>query len=802
MDLNKLNIHLLREKMTDGEIEELINSLSAEELVELHYSWEFWARENQLPPAWKWFGWLILAGRGFGKALSNSVKIRTLDAWKMMGDLEIGDMIFDEMGFPTRVVGVYPQGLKQVYRVHFSDKTWIDGCKDHLWVTYTHNERKQLLRHNKHFPLADWGNKQCISTQDILSTISTGSRGDNNHCIPVAHCLSTPSSKLEVDPYIAGLWIGNGHRRSGEFSCHKNDRITYTQALAQCNYEIGQDRLEKSDSNAWRISALGLFSDLMYDGFKDKFIPKKYLNGSITQRLGFLRGLMDSDGTVKNSIVEFTSVRKDHADAAMILARSLGQKPRLYTGTAKLNGVITGPNYRVNWRPCRFVQPFNMKRKKEQVKFDTAQESRNNHRMVVGVEIRDQVEEMTCIKVDSSNSLFLAGEALIPTHNTRAGSEWIIRRAREGKGPIALIGETTADVRDTMIEVGESSIMRICPPDFMPEYEPSKRRLTFPNGIIATTFTGQEPGQLRGPQHQSIWADEPAKWDYAEDCVEQFMYGLRIGKNPQFLATTTPRPIKIIKDWYHDKSVAVTEGSTFDNAANLAPAFIRQMKQKYEGTRMGEQELAGKILWESENALWRQTEIDRFRKSEDRVPEFVATALAVDPTIGDPNAGRVKVKRPIDECGLMLGGRGVEGHGYLTGDFTMRGTPQAWARKVKAILDVYNPDFIVAEKNQGGLMVTETLRAYGIPEARIILVNASQGKLVRAEPISLMAEQGKIHHVGEYLELESELVTYEGKGKSPNRLDALVWLFYHLLMKDERRTIVKGNFYKKTRRVR
>jgi len=395
--------------------------------------------------------------------------------------------------------------------------------------------------------------------------------------------------------------------------------------------------------------------------------------------------------------------------------------------------------------------------------------------------------------------LILAGRGF---GKTRAGSEWIIAGAKQGRGPIALIGETTGDVRDTMIEVGESAIMKVCPPDFMPEYEPSKRRLTFPNGVIATTFSGQEPDQLRGPQHNLIWADEPAKWQYAEDCVEQMMYGLRIGKNPQFIATTTPRPIKIIKDWYNDPSIAVTVGSTFDNAANLAPSFIKQMREKYAGTRMGEQELEGKILWESENALWQQSQIDSFRVTGDDVPQFKATALALDPTVGDPNTGRIQTKRPIDECGMMLGGRGYDGHGYLQKDFTMRGSPQAWAQKVRWILDVYNPDFIVAEKNQGGVLITETLKAYGIPEARVILVNASDGKLVRAGPISLMAEQGKIHHVGQFTELEGELVTYEGKGKSPNRLDAMVWLFYHLMMIEQRKTVVKKSIFKKTRRFR
>lgn len=386
---------------------------------------------------------------------------------------------------------------------------------------------------------------------------------------------------------------------------------------------------------------------------------------------------------------------------------------------------------------------------------------------------------------------------------TRTGAEWIRKRAKAGYFPIVLAGETAADVRDVMIEAGESSIMRTSPPDFRPVYEPSKRRLTWPNGAFAIACSGQDPDQFRGLSTATAWFDEPAKWDYAEQCITDALMGLRESDNPRFLATTTPRPIKIIKDWYNESqlmmgknaSIHVTLGSTYDNMDNLAPQFIREMKKRYEGTRLGEQELNGKILWESENALWKQADIDEYRVSEGDTPEFDLTALSVDPTVGDPNIGRVQTKRAIDECGLVLGGRGKDGHGYTLKDFTMRGSPQQWAQKINSILEVYNPDFIVAEKNQGGELVRETLKAYGIPEARIVLVNASRGKLVRAEPISLMAEQGKIHNVGEFPKLEEELVTYEGKGKSPNRLDAYVWLYYFLLMGRRNDTVVTHNLY-------
>jgi len=200
---------------------------------------------------------------------------------------------------------------------------------------------------------------------------------------------------------------------------------------------------------------------------------------------------------------------------------------------------------------------------------------------------------------------------------TRIGSEMVRKWAWEGYTPIALIGQTKADARDTMVEIGESSILKVSPPWFMPVYEPSKRRLTWPNGVQAIIYSGDEPDQLRGPQHMKVWLDEPAKYQYPQDTWDNVMFGLRIGDNPQAIATTTPRPIKLILDLIKDPKVTVTAGHTLENQANLAPEFINYVMNKYQGTKLGRQELAGEVLSSSEGLVY-----DAFRSDMCVIPRF------------------------------------------------------------------------------------------------------------------------------------------------------------------------------------
>jgi predicted phage terminase large subunit-like protein len=355
---------------------------------------------------------------------------------------------------------------------------------------------------------------------------------------------------------------------------------------------------------------------------------------------------------------------------------------------------------------------------------------------------------------------------------TRAGSEWILKRVREGSRHIALIGQTASDVRDTMVELGESSIMKVARLEERPIYEPSKRRLTFPNGAVATTFTGEEPDQLRGPQHDSVWIDELAKFKYPEETWDMMEFGLRLGKNPQVFCTTTPRPIPIIKRLVKDPMTIDVRFSTMQNAENLSPIFIQRVKERYAGTRLGRQELDGEILDDNPYALWQRAVLDEQRVKQ--APQLNRVVVGVDPAVtGNEDS---------DETGIIVAGKGVDGHYYVIDDQTMRGSPNEWALMVVKCYQTHKADRIVAEVNNGGDMVEATLKTVN-RSLSFRAVHATRGKAIRAEPIAALYEQGKVHHVGTYPQLEDQMCEWipnEPDQKSPDRMDAMVWALTEL----------------------
>lgn len=368
--------------------------------------------------------------------------------------------------------------------------------------------------------------------------------------------------------------------------------------------------------------------------------------------------------------------------------------------------------------------------------------------------------------------LILAGRGF---GKSRTGAEFTRKKMASGKyGRWALVGRTTADVRDVMVE-GESGILATSPPWFKPKYEPSKRRLTWPNGAIATTYSADEPDLLRGPQHDGFWADELAAWPY-EDTWDQLQFGLRLGKRPCGIVTTTPRPTKLIIELTKASTTHVTRGSTYDNRANLAPSFFAQIIKKYEGTRLGRQELLAEILTDIEGALWKRSRIDELRVRV--APELKRVVVAIDPA--------VTATEGSDETGIVVAGLGVDNHGYTLADYSLRGSPHEWASQAIDAYIKFNADRIVAEVNNGGDMVEHVIR--GVAKERGLRiaykeVRATRGKQLRAEPVSALTEQGIAHHVGTHAELEDQKCTWvPGDAKSPDRLDAEVWAFTELMI--------------------
>ncbi|HUX56226.1 MAG TPA: terminase family protein [Bacteroidales bacterium] len=357
---------------------------------------------------------------------------------------------------------------------------------------------------------------------------------------------------------------------------------------------------------------------------------------------------------------------------------------------------------------------------------------------------------------------------------TRIGAE-TVRIWKENNPIMHFIGATAGDARDIMIE-GPAGILNTSPPWDRPKYEPSKRKLTWNNGSYALVFTADEPDRLRGPQCHAAWCDEIASWKYPEDAWDNMMMGLRLGTNPRVIATTTPRPTKHIKGLMKDPNVHVTHGTTYENIANLAPAFLNTIITKYEGTRLGRQELNAEILEDIEGALWTQALIDDSRVKV--YPDLIRIAVAIDPAVTS--------NVDSDETGIVVGGKDADGHIYILDDVSGIYSPQTWATKALHSYTTWKADRMVAEVNNGGDLVETVIRNID-RNVSYKGVHASRGKVTRAEPVVALYEQKRVHHVGVLSKLEDQMTSWAGNmgEKSPDRVDALCWCVTFLM--DEKR---------------
>lgn len=360
---------------------------------------------------------------------------------------------------------------------------------------------------------------------------------------------------------------------------------------------------------------------------------------------------------------------------------------------------------------------------------------------------------------------------------TRAGAEAVREWIRRGFNYVNLIGATADDARDIMVQ-GESGIMAICPQWERPEYKVSQRKLVWPNGAESLIFTADEPERLRGKQSQKGWCDELAAWRYP-DAWDQFKFGLRLGDNPQAVITTTPRPTKLIREIMADPDTITTNGSTHDNKANLAPSFLTTVLRKYEGTRLGRQEISGEVLDDNPGALFKRKDIDDNRVL--RAPELQRIVVAIDPAATSSEGA--------DDTGMVPAGIAmVDGvlHGYILADLTCHETPMGWAKKAVSAYKELKSDRIIGEANNGGDMIEAVIRAVD-PNVSYRKVIATRGKEIRAEPVAALYEQGRIHHVGDLGKLEDEMCGWDPLDKSarsPNRMDAVVWALTELMLTD------------------
>jgi phage terminase large subunit-like protein len=374
---------------------------------------------------------------------------------------------------------------------------------------------------------------------------------------------------------------------------------------------------------------------------------------------------------------------------------------------------------------------------------------------------------------------------------TRTGAEWI--RSRAVGAPysvqrahrIALVGETIGQVRSIMIE-GVSGLLSVHHAAERPSFEVSRNQLVWPNGAIAQVFAADDPDSLRGPQFDAAWCDELGKWRRPERAWDNLQFALRLGPQPQCIVTTTPRPIELLKKIMDDPATVTDRSRTIDNTVNLSPAYLDEMQRWYAGTPIGRQELDGEIVEDRMNGLWQRHWLAQARLSAR--PELKRIVVAVDPPVTS-TAG-------ADSCGIVIAGLGVDGRGYVIGDRTIQGRdPATWAHAVVAAYHDYRADRIVVETNQGGDLVVQVFKGIdaNLPVKK---VHASRGKFLRAEPVAALYSEGRVAHVGEFPELERQMCDFAAdglaNGKSPDRLDALVWALTELMLTVQRNPRIHG----------
>jgi phage terminase large subunit-like protein len=356
---------------------------------------------------------------------------------------------------------------------------------------------------------------------------------------------------------------------------------------------------------------------------------------------------------------------------------------------------------------------------------------------------------------------------------TEMGAQWVRERVKSGAMSVALVAETQKDLEEVMIP----RLLKVTPPDEQPEVRYRPVRLRWPTGAIAFGYNGTEPDQLRGPEFDTAWVDELAKYARARETWDMLQFTMR-RPDPRVLVTTTPRPIPVIRELLADPAARVTRGSTMANADNLDPTFLQKVRAKYEGTRLGRQELEGEVLDDVPGSLWTRATLDTARIKLDEIPELARVVVAIDPsgTDGDDEG---------DDIGIVVAARGVDGRGYVLADLTCKLSPEGWARRAITAYHQWGADLIVAERNFGGAMVKAVIRSAdrSVPFKEVV---ASRGKAVRAEPVSALYEQGRVSNVAGLAELEDELVLMTSAGfmgdRSPNRTDAMVWALTEVML--------------------
>jgi predicted phage terminase large subunit-like protein len=751
---------------------ELLSSLSPAEQEVLRSYWPFWARPQQLPPEGQWSVWLYMAGRGAGKALALDTPLPTPTGWTTMGKVRVGDRLFDEAGQPCSVLYVTEfQYDRQCYEIRFDDGTTIVADADHRWLTWdkaarkSHGRAKNPTRH-----------PSVRTTEQIKNSLRVGRRSETNHSVPVAGALRLPETDLPVDPYVLGYWLGDGSSAEASVTLGDADAAEVLAEFERRGVKVTGPVRRKPDANCGVYpiggapplrnngrfeSANGLYSQLKkLNVVKNKHVPAVYLRASERQRRELLAGLMDSDGGWSRGTVEYCSTNRVLAQGVHELALSLGYKATLREGRATLYGRDCGPRYRVCWTPRDSL--FKLARKNI-VRKGLQQGAVLKHRYIVDVRPVESVP-VRCIQVDSPSHLFLAGRAMVPTHNTRAGAEWAKNRCEtlqvEGGVPRgAFVAPTLENVRLVMVE-GESGILRCLPPSLLVKgsVEDSWNRvaceLTLANGAKVKGFSAEKAGRLRGPQHHFVWLDEPAEFRDAhlglkEDTTfAMALIGCRLPPDPRLMATGTPKNVRLIHDLLNDPSTVVTRGTTYDNLMNLGDEYRERILTRYEGTRLGRQELMAELLNDAGAIFSRQWfPITSKPLQGPHVRRIRAWDLAAtEPSDGNPDPDWTAGALLAWDGTKMIEDSDVPGVLQIQHIVRWRKGPGATQDGVlrQTQLDAFPRVLIEREPGSAGKALVAAYSRALSGLARLEGIAPSGDKETRAEIWSLLAEQGRV----------------------------------------------------------
>lgn len=740
---------------------------------------------HQVPPPGAWDGWLMLAGRGAGKALALDTPLPTPTGWTTMAEIDVGDQLLDDAGRPCVVTATSPViPDRRCFRVSFSDGAEIVADAEHRWLVWTHRFRKQRGCGRPIPP-------SVMTTDEMVGQLRQRSaRGDLNLAVPVALPLELPDADLPLDPYVLGVWLGDGSSwfarltsmdhevvsgvEAAGFSCTPMTRQNSGRAV---EFSVRAADGSRSGSLHGKLRLLGVMGN--------KHIPGPYLRAGWGQRLRLLQGLMDTDGSVDTKgCCEFSGVKRRLVEDVAELVRSLGWKVTVSESATHGPWAVGSTRYRLRFNPD--VKVATVGRKLCRLSARGRQASRHTHRMVLAIEPVDSVP-VKCVAVDSPNRLYLAGRHFVPTHNTDACSNFINEHV---KGAPCLRGPVPHRVGIVAPTLGDAASACFSGPSGIRAHEPGAQMVTtrggtvvrWPNGSEGKLFgahTEDDVDRLRAGGNRCVdWYEELAAWRWLEEAWDQAAFGLRVGPHPQWVASTTPKPRPLIKKLASGGGVGVIvvlRGVSMYDNPHLTAKYKAILEERYAGTNIGAQELYGQLIDQDENALWSRELLDEHRVFG--VPELSRVAVGVDPSGGAGEQGIVVVGK--QQLVVVDGGRRVEAHGYVLADRTCHLPPAGWGRRSVEAAVEFEADAIVVEVNFGGDMAVAVIQgaadALGV-SIPIHSVTASRGKRVRAEPVAALSSRGRWHHVGRFEHLEDQMCTWTPEmGYSPDRLDAAVW---------------------------